>query len=548
MLRMTNSFLALALSGALSACSSLHLYNKSADELATSAKAQYADGKVLDALKVERANLDALEKRELESFGKVLTVRRDLDLLSLVVDAPMPFAKRATALIDDRLKELSGLTSLDGAKLIELRKPAVAARAALDRAARAEAKARETLLLAYDELAKLPTCAEKHEASFKAPSLEAARKLIGEPSFTPAGAAGDFQKSFEKYAGACITLIDAQRKLSVAEVAFKDGILHKARIEAEARAKALAEAQNRAKAGTAVLKKATEDEAAARKQKDAAAHLFDLTCKDDADKKVQPNAQPNGICRAIGELKKLGNLGTKALSEEQIQKIDLTLAAWSGTATPDEEAKLPSGIALLSTSARLADAFHQYRSADKLPALEPLIIEKQLASAKLKLASQSVELEKLRVALAEEKYEALWLEQTLLLQARAQLGAFADDSADCSAESPPARCLNVSKILSDKRPIKNGEPAARVAFRALTLVSESYSLARARAESAELRLVLADYRESLIASEGGVAAWDALVATPLAQLQTYHAGGVKPEDFARLLQALGVVGIAVRID
>lgn len=544
MRRTTNSFLALALSGALSACSSLHLYNKSADELATSAKASYADGRVVDALQVERANLDALEKRELESFAKVLTVRRDLDLLSLVVDAPMPFAERATALIENRLKELSGLSPFDGAKLIELRKPVVAARAALDRAARAEAKARETMLLAYDELAKLPTCADQHEASFKAPSLEAARKLIGEPSFTPAGAASDFQKSFEAYAGACITLIDAQRKLSVAEVAFKDGILHKARIEAESRAKILTDAQNRAKAVTGALKKAAEEEAAARKQKDAATHLFDLTCKDDADK----NAQPNQICRAIDELKELGNLGIRALSEEQIQKIDLTIAALSGTATPDEEAKLPAGIALLSTSVRLADAFHQYRTADKLPALEPLIIEKQLAIAKLKLATQLVELERLRVALAQEKYEALWLEQTLLLQARAQLGAFAADTEGCSAKSPPARCLNVSAILSDKRPIRNGESAARVAFRALTLVSESYSLARARAESAELRLVLADFRESLIASEGGVAAWDALVATPLAQLQSYHAGGVKPEDFTRLLQALGVVGIAVRID
>lgn len=545
MRRTTNSFLALALSGALSACNSLHLYNKSADELATSAKASYADGKVLDALMVERGNLDALQRRELESYGKVLTVRRDLDLLSLVVDAPMPFAERTTALIDNRLAELSGLSPFDANKLLDLRKPVLAAREAVSRAAGSEAVSRKNLLGIYDELAKLPTCNEEHEASFKAPSLETARTLIGAPKFTPPGDPAVFDNVFAGYARTCVALIEAERALpQTVKSKFQNGQLAEALTDANKRAQDLALAQERTKAASAALRKASEEEAAARKQKDAAAHQFDLTCKDDADKR----AQPNEICRAIGELKKLGNLGVKALSEEQIQNIDLTLAALSGTATPDEEAKLPAGIALLSTSVRMADVFHQYRTADKLPALEPLIIEKQLVSAKLKVATQMVELEKLRVALAWEKFEALWLEQVLLLQARAQLGAFAAHAAGCSAKSPPARCLNVSGILSDKRPTKNGEPAARVAFRALTLVSESYSLARSRAESAELQLVLADYRESLIASEGGVAAWDAPVATPLTQIQTYHSGGVKTEDFARLLQALGVVGIAARID
>jgi hypothetical protein len=349
---------------------------------------------------------------------------------------------------------------------------------------------------------------------------------------------------FKSYSGACVALIDARRALANAEEQFEGGLLGAASADARARANALAKAQAQSNAAAKDLKKAAADEAAARQQKDAAAQVFDLTCKNDADK----NAPSNAICDAIARLKQLGNLGIKTISEEQIQQIDVTLAALSGSATPEERAKLPAGLALLSTSTQLADALQQYRTADKLPALEPLIIEKQLASARLKLATQSVELEKLRVALAQERYEALWLELNLLVQARAQLGALPAAQSACTNKNKVRQCPGMSALLTDKTKVANDEPAGRVAFRALTLLSESYSVARARSESAELRLVLADYRDSLIASEGSVAAWDALVATPVAQLQAYHSTGVKPEDIARLVQALGVVGIAVRVD
>ena len=71
-------------------------------------------------------------------------------------------------------------------------------------------------------------------------------------------------------------------------------------------------------------------------------------------------------------------------------------------------------------------------------------------------------------------------------------------------------------------------------------------MARARSESADMKLVVSYYRDAFISSEAALSYWDALIATPLAQLQAYHAGGLKPEEIAQFLQAAGVVGIALK--
>lgn len=538
----------LVLAAALSACGSLHLYDKSADKLAADAGTAYDESKVTEALKAEQANFDALEKKEIDAFLRVDAARRDLELLSLLSDAPKPFVERFKEVIATRMKEVAGQSPASGDKDLALfrdkLKTITSARNLLEGTRPFEVTQRDILTRLDTRFAKLPACSAKNDAQFQEATVEALRKAAKVPDFNPTDAQ---LRQYQFYVNeACRPLLKAEQALKKQDA--WSGELGAAASEADALAQRLAEREAAVKDARALLKTATEAESAARKEKDAAMRLDDLVCPED---KAKAEASSNQICVALAQLKKLGDAGIKTISEEQIKNIDLMLVALSGSATEKDEKEMPARLALLSTSARFADALKEYRTAGSYPALEPLLIEKRLQTSRLAYATQAHALEKQRVALAREKFEALLQEGDLLLQAHAYLGGIPQPTGGCDRKSAQSYCMPVSRLVAEKAlqadPQTGAEPAGRIAYRALALYAESFSVARARQHRAELKLILSNYRDSLNRSEAALASWDALIATPLAQLKTYHASGLKPDEVAQFLQAFGIIGIAQRI-
>ena len=188
-----------------------------------------------------------------------------------------------------------------------------------------------------------------------------------------------------------------------------------------------------------------------------------------------------------------------------------------------------------------------------MPALEPLLIEKQLAAAQLAYAQAGQQLSQARVSYAQEYAAATILEVDLLLRAKAELGSLGSPPATGSACTAKTAvfCASMRQLLEDKAMAQTangaGESASRRAYRAMAFLSESYSVARDRQQTAELQLIDADYRDAMLRSEASVAGWNALISVPIDQLKAYHAGGVTPQELAQLLQALGVIGVAVRV-
>jgi hypothetical protein len=275
-----------------------------------------------------------------------------------------------------------------------------------------------------------------------------------------------------------------------------------------------------------------------------------LICNEGSgDTKGKTAPEPNEICAALGNLKKLGDLGVKVISEEQIARINQILVALSGSATAKDETELPHALAFLSTSVRFGRAIGEYRSASTLPALEPLLIERQLATSKLAYATQGYELQKLRVRLAREKFDSLYSEFSDLLTAKAHLGAIRTPSQGCTPKSDEAYCTSASLLMEEKRlqASTQGENPGRVAFRALASFAESLSVGRARYEAADLQLILTDYRDALNRSDAALASWDALIVTPLAQVHAYRKSGITGDEIAKFLQAFSLVAIAAGI-
>ena len=569
-----SGFAVLGLVACTGGCGTIHLYDKAADDLATQAKDGYGKVKVAALLQDEQSNVDALEKKEIESFRKLLVATRDLAVLSLVVDGKDPFAARFNVAVDSRVIEIAGSSTDDArtrlADIQDAQADAAAKRKILEPMLRDQLGdfQIDTTKIELCVAANAATYGKKSDGTFTpadkvaAGALEAVHKAIDQ-DINWEGVKDSVRDGYAKYVQAC------QDVLASEVVYGTSGLIGAAAAESVESAAKLAKEEAAVQAAKQALKKAADAVASAQRAASAAGTAPVLSCPNAAGTTAtktgsDPSAAQKAssataeLCKALANLKGLGNLGLKAVSEEFVDKIDLTLAALSGAETTDDKKKLPPGLAFLSTSVRFTGALQAYLSAGKLPALEPLLIERQLATTRVGYATQLYELEKLRAALAAEKLDALLLELDLLLRAKAALGGLGSkaraaqfsDLIDEKCFPVEARCVRAAtttRKAPEGETTNFNEPAGRVAFRALAPYAESFTTARARYQAADLALVASQYRDALVTSESALASWDALIATPLAQLQAYYASGIKSQDIAEFLQAFGVIGIAARI-
>jgi hypothetical protein len=531
---------------ALNGCAAFHLYDKADDKLAADAATAYADSKITETIKIEHANLDTLEQREINAFLKVNAAERDLMLLSLLSDSKTPFVERFRASIEARLSEIVGKQNVPTfrASLQDI----LDKRQAVETATFNELNKR-LLLVDFDHtFSKLPVCNDKNKNAFNAVGEDGARAALKDDNYKfPAAIAADVGRAYQDYVvKGCRPLLEAISGQSAKFDSMPGSALKEASDALDGVKADLDERQTKLAIAKAELKRALDEVTAASKAKDVATQLDDLTCPTDQDDSAPP---PNNLCKALASLKKLGDSGIKVISEEQLAKIDLVLVALSGSATDKDEKKMPAALALLSTSARFAGALKAYQTAGTYPALEPLLIEKQLQTARLATATKAVALQKAQLDAARDLFEALQLEGDMLDQANALLGGFGPKIA--CGKDVQVYCLPVSRMFDEKAfgtiKASNGEPAGRLAYRALALYSESHSIARARQVRARMKTTLSSYRDALNRSEASLAMWDGLIATPMSQLKSYYAGGIKSEEIAQFLQAIGVIGIAERI-
>jgi hypothetical protein len=550
----------------LGGCGSLHLYNKEADVAATSAKSDYDASKVAEALVGERGMLDALEAKEVEAFRKVTLAQRDFELLSLVSESGVPgrrttsdgLVARLHGQAEQRLDELTS-PNFDALGLL---KALSGGQRNLRDATTNEARARRQLVSFNAGLAALPACNKGVAALQGTPTPDAVAALINDDSFKPLAIAASaaWRPSIATLGTACGQLLDAREAIAATRRQAGSGQLARAIVDADAQAQALDASRVDAQAAGVALGTAADELAHAQEAAKSASQGVDFTCG--ASTPVAANAddvaqKKIGLCKALSRLEALGDFGAKVVSQERLARINTVLAALSGIEPAAGDPPLDPSLALLSASSRFAQALKQYQEARTLPPLEPLLIEKQLAIAQLTRALGGIALAQARVVQALAFRDATSLEVDLLLRAKAELGAFdahPRPPAQTSCTSAMSKfCASMSQLLKEKSfedpapGSKSGDSYRRIAYRALALVSESYSVARDRQVTAQVKLTDIDYRDALLRSEAAVAAWDALISVPVVQLQAYHANGWTAQEAAQLLQSVGVVGIAARI-
>lgn len=564
----------------LTGCGPVHFYDKAADDAATSAKANYDASKIMESIKAARAVHDALDAKEIEAFRAANLAERDLELLSLITDSGTSkprttgdgLVARFNRMADARLAELigKGTRPLPAATALDDAKDKV-----LD-AEKSEKLARTLLAIAQPAFVSLPACGKSVSELKDSVNPDNAVALLKNPNFKLAEfpTASAWTPLIQKVGTACNAVLIARSDLSNAMEAV-GGQLGFAIKAAAVQQSSLEDKRMEAKAARMELQAAAKALAIAQKTaKDADAPL-DLTCSltrskataqggeasvtaggDKATAEPEP-AEKKKLCDALSKLVALNDFGIKVMSEERLDRINAILGALGGVEPAANNPELETGLALISTTSRFAQALKQYQQASKLPALEPLLIDKQMSTAQIAYAQAGVQLVEARVQYAQEYRDATQLEVNLLLRAKAELGSLGPapaKDAPCNAKTT-VLCASMGQLLEDKKLAQTangaGESARRTTYRALAYLSESYSVARERQRTAELRSIDADYREALIKSEASLASWNALLSVPIDQLKAYHSDGVTPQEAAsltaQLLQTLGVLGIAVRI-
>lgn len=555
-------FAASCLAVILSGCESFRVHNPAADAAANSAKTYYDASKVTEALKGEGAMLNGLVAKEVDAYRKTTQAERNFQLLSLINESGSSEPRTTSNGIVSRTNDQ--ITS----RLIELLGPVadrLAALRDLDQAKRtlrdveiSERSARDQLITFNAKFSALPAC-NKDIALLKDKSTaDDAAALIKDESFVPKNilTSEQWTGQISNLGATCDLLIKARAALDVTLKKLNSGQVSNAIKALGTLQNAQTTAQNDAQTAALKLKQAATKLAAAQKATKEATESDDLTCdfsKPAKKEKTDVDEKKSDLCSALDKLNGLGDDGIKLLSEERLARINTVLAAMSGIEPATDAPSLEPSLALLSASSRLGQALKRFQMSNTLPALEPLLIERQITAAQLAYAQGGLDLAKARVRFAQDYADASLQEVDLLLKAKAELGALGPLPAPKTA-CPNKRaifCASMNQLLTQKEfsdtKLGGGETIGRRTYRALAFLSESYSVARDRQRTAEVMMIDIDYRDSLLRSEASIAAWNALVSVPVDLLAALYKQGWTPLEIAQLIQSFGVIGLAARI-
>ena len=271
----------LLVSLALAGCGGMRLYDKQADQLATSIRTDYDAGKIMEVIAAERGNVEALEKKEIDAFIRTTLVERDLVLLGLMSDGTEPFITQFNKVTKDRL-ELIASPPNSTHKMAGIRENLLKLRAErrkLNDAMQDEARIREQLARIDNRFGKLPACTEDNRIKLALPpapldpmplfsptndslrpaALASLNSALGSSTFTSSIEALDV---YRQYVHRCRTALDSALAVQPIVVAMGPGLVQSTSETLNASMAKLKIDQATATAAKADLKKATDDEAA----------------------------------------------------------------------------------------------------------------------------------------------------------------------------------------------------------------------------------------------------------------------------------------------
>lgn len=516
----------------LSACAGAHLHNPKNSETANTAVESFASTKAeIDAeFEKQTENQLAIMGENLAAVESFADNDRDAALVIVSTSDEAASKVWKEEMFEQRIKQI-GIKGEDQKEyggnisaIANLRRGSEELRASLYQ--------REISLKSLRYTGDLVCTAEKAAPPIREEVLSAFLKA--EPKEDRAELEGLIRKRYAEYADACKKL---RGGTDIAQYFDDDGEFKKV---------------------LADLNETRKDEKEAKQKVAEVKALFkEATMKLEDEKPDQSDKKPSEVIEI--QAKKLREIVTDASSllaalsgessivKERLNAIDQVLAAvanGSNKAEEKEEAELEGTTKrvamVLAGLPNLANSFSDLSQTLNRPPLTALIMAKGELQARLTAIEAGLARERARIALINEKYNALIDELNAYNKVVRLI-----NTANKSGGSPFDKSYQ-SLMASTKDPDKQQQQRVASAAIALQLQAEYRSLRRRF--QAEYRMIALDYQATNEVSKARVAQWNAMLTPLIGQQKAYHDSGMKREQIAslavELLKALGLFAIA----
>ena len=230
----------------------------------------------------------------------------------------------------------------------------------------------------------------------------------------------------------------------------------------------------------------------------------------------------------------------------------------------DEEAfksdpSLRKAAVVAATVGKLIEVLPGLQARANAPDVSALLIQRDLAKAELDHVEAKVALALRTVTLADALLAAMYREMDQLWKSREELClALTTGTSDACRTTVAGKVLKGDsgavhflagsngnyELLAYLTDRSKGEARKRL-FNAVAALAATGPEARSAQMAARLRLLALGYESVLLENEKALRKWNALIATPLKQLTTYHAGGITKQQLTSLISnflQLGVTG------
>lgn len=502
-------------------CNGAHLYNPAEHELAQKAESSFRAAKLSESVAAERELMAKMLERELDVVRRHVLARRDLTLVDLLQNRSNG---DFLAEVNGRIVELAVSRST-----AEVPDPAAAAEPLLD------------AVLAVDRAEETRRIEEaRYRINYRTLAPGAGEPDLSKPPTAEtlpgvnAGALPGLQFSFkqmDKWRREHQRLLDtilSHPDGAFGEVAARLNELEESRRSVEREAATLAAEYRQAKSRLdAETERPGEDDlkALAESLREKLAALETLGGRADDAQEILRKANLDGL--------NLAGL-VESLRERQaaVQELLDAVVDEDGQAQPDAS---PSAARRLRVAAALPSVYRDLTAGDRFPKVGVLVLESNRLRLELEAAERRMATSRRMMELLRLKRDHMGRELALLAMCRLDLkdaapgdsffSTIADDGAD--EASRRGRLRATAAILN---------------------YGNAWSVHRVAEEQVTYMMIGARHAASLDASETALAHWQNLIGEPVTQLVALHGTGLRSEDVANIINAIGLGSIAYGVN
>ena len=246
------------------------------------------------------------------------------------------------------------------------------------------------------------------------------------------------------------------------------------------------------------------------------------------------------IEKIADELKNVpGGFGQKILSESRVDQLDQVLRVLSGE-LPKEGANLSSldSVASVSLILSLTEDVASSKEQAKKILVTPLLISLQHQKLLAEASSNRVKFEEQKVDMLHILVDSMLEQLESLSIANKHYDMFL---ASAKLEKLDTDMPTVKVFQNAKQNRKDRVNTKFDLYSAVVHLFDSTGRLDLETQRIEQSLVALEHEAALNQSEIAVQMWNSLITNSIEQLKQFHAKGIKPENIAELLQALGLI-------